>query len=240
MNQLRSYLSSKLWVYLDRDTSRLASALLFGIRDEPELLARNFRIIGASHLLALSGLHIAIVCGIFAFFFRKLCIPTRPRALLTILVVVSYLTLTGFPYSAIRAALMVIFVQIAKLLRHDSDRINSLLFAAVLILLFNPHAIFDMGFTLSFSATLGLIVLSEAKPNMTLRKLFRKLFGKKLSRKVAAILSAITMTLGAVTFLVPLQWLYFGEMSMLSPVSSLILTPICELMLWLLIPCLIC
>ena len=240
LNQLRSYLSSKLWVYLDRDTSHLASALLFGIRDEPALLARNFRIIGASHLLALSGLHIAIICGIFAFIFGKLCIPTRPRALLTILVVVLYLTLTGFPYSAIRAALMVIFVQIAKLLRHDSDRINSLLFAAVLILLFNPHAIFDMGFTLSFSATLGLIIMSEAKPNMTLRKLFRKLLGKKLSRKVAAILSAITMTLGAVTFLVPLQWLYFGEMSMLSPVSSLILTPICELMLWLLIPCLVC
>ena len=240
LNQLRSYLSAKLSVYLDRDTSRLVSALLFGIRDEPELLARNFRIIGASHLLALSGLHIAIVCGIFSFFFRKLCIPTRPRALLTILVVVSYLTLTGFPYSAIRAALMVIFVQAAKFFRRESDRINSLLFAAVLILLFNPHAIFDMGFTLSFSATLGLIVMSEAKPNMALRKLFRKLLGKKLSRKVAAILSAITMTLGAVTFLVPLQWLYFGEMSMLSPVSSLILTPICELMLWLLIPCFVC
>src|SRR5699024_9163331 len=105
-------------------------------------------------LLALSGLHIAIVCGIFSFFFRKLCIPTRPRALLTILVVVSYLTLTGFPYSAIRAALMAIFVQAAKFFRRESDRINSLLFAAVLILLFNPHAIFDMGFTLSFSATL--------------------------------------------------------------------------------------
>ena len=240
LNQLRSYLSSKLWVYLDRDTSRLVSALLFGIRDEPELLSRNFRIIGASHLLALSGLHIAIVCGIFSFFFRKLCIPTRPRALLTILVVVFYLSLTGFPYSAIRAALMVIFVQIAKLFRHDSDRINSLLFAAALILLFNPHAIFDMGFTLSFSATLGLIVLSEARPNMALRKLFRKLLGKKLSRRVSSLISAVTMTLGAVTFLVPLQWLYFGEMSMLSPVSSLILTPICELMLWLLIPCLVC
>ena len=97
-----------------------------------------------------------------------------------------------------------------------------------------------MGFTLSFSATLGLIIMSEAKPNMTLRKLFRKLLGKKLSRRVSSLISAVTMTLGAVTFLVPLQWLYFGEMSMLSPVSSLILTPICELMLWLLIPCLVC
>ena len=234
--RLRSRFAAELTVYLDRNTASLAAALLFGIRNEPELLARNFRIIGASHLLALSGLHITIVCGIFAVVLRSLHIPEKPRIFLIITAVIGYLMLTGLPYSAIRAAIMVIITQIAKLLRRDSNPVNALLAAAMLILLFNPYAIYDMGFMLSFAATLGLLIMSGA----SLHEFFIRLFGKgKLTSFLSKLMSGIVMTLGAVMFLVPLQWLYFGEMSLLSPVSSLLLTPLVELMLWLLIPCLI-
>lgn len=233
---LRERLNATLGLYLDKDSAGFAGALLLAVRNEPAVIRRDFGRIGAAHLLALSGIHLTIICGILDFALRKLMIPKRLRAAVSIIFVAGFLILTGIPYSALRAGIMFSIASLMNIFRRGGDRLTSLFAAGAVILLFSPTAIFDMGFTLSFTATFGVIVLSHDSM-LTLIRLFRPYVKRhKWLKKLRTAISALITSVGAVMFLIPLEMLYFGNVSLLGVVSTFLLAPLCELTLWLLVP----
>lgn len=114
---------------------------------------------GTRHLIALSGLHLTIVVMMITGVFKRI-FSRKTGFFLTILVVFTFVLMTGFKLSAARAALMATIVAIAK----NSERLynsrNSIALAGLILILIDPKVlVFDIGFQLSFLAVLGIIYL---------------------------------------------------------------------------------
>lgn len=238
--RLRERLGASLTLYLDKDSSGLAKALLLGERDELGIIERDFRRIGAAHLLALSGLHLSLLCLMLDELLILFQIGRIGRIAIEIPLIYCFLALIGFPYSAVRAGIMLTIVRIAFIFKGGHDNITNLFIAGGLILLFDPPALYDIGFAMSFFGTLGVLLFSVDAMRFLKPKFVWLIHDYRSIMRLRSFLIAIFVTLGAIMFLLPLQWLYFGETSLLAPLSAILLTPVCEAILWLLPQYLIC
>ncbi|MBQ9873944.1 MAG: ComEC/Rec2 family competence protein [Thermoguttaceae bacterium] len=167
----------------------VARGMTLGFRDEiDEETNDSFRRTGAAHLLAISGLHIALAVGAFVYVLRRLWVPNVVVSLSTIFFVLFYLALTDARASAIRAATLIIVFCVGSLLRRRGNPLNSLALAALFLLALNPLELFQLGAQLSFLAT-GSFLWSEkvATPReRALSKSFRREAIKERARMVGA------------------------------------------------------
>ena len=201
------------------ETADLTGAMLLGNREElGDKILRDFRRSGISHMLALSGLHVSIIIGLIDLVLNKLGIKKIFRCFALIAGAVLFLIITGFSLSAARAVIMACFVYISYILSTEPDGITSLLLSAFLIILFSPTALVDVGFWMSFLATLGVIVA-----NQILSPLHFRLKKKHILIQIAVkLLSAISITVAATVATSAFSWLIFGEISLISILSNLI------------------
>ena len=138
--------------------AQLIKGILLGKRsDVPSGTLDTFRNSGTFHVLAVSGLHVGLIAGFCYFSFSRLRFPQKIVCLLTIIAVLIYASLIGFRPSVFRAALMAILFLSAALLDRDADIFNLLAFAALVLLLLNPHQLWDVGFQLSFVAVAAIV-----------------------------------------------------------------------------------
>ena len=144
-------------------TKGFLAGFFFGCRQGiTKQLKQTFLRSGTIHILAISGLHVGILALILLFIFRF--IPITPRYLIVPGMLFCYVFLTGFRPSGLRALIMISILCFHKALFSSIRPVNTIAFAAVLILLLNPFAINNTGFQFSFIIT-GLLVLSWAKVN---------------------------------------------------------------------------
>ncbi len=238
--KLREAYSAKMALYLDRDSAALADALMLGEREGLGKIYRDFNYIGVLHILALSGLHLSVMCSGLDIVFTKLGIGRRLRYVLLVALMLFYIGLTGYLMSVMRAAIMLMITFAASLLDSESDKVTSLFFAVWLINLTNPAAMFDVSLQLSFCATLGVLLMSEAVKRETDKleaggKPLRFILGR-----IRRVIVSVGASLGATLFILPLQWLYFGEISTLSVPATIIMSVLCEGLLILLLPFVVC
>ena len=210
----------------------LPSALLLGDRSAlSDSLRRDFARGGVSHLLAISGLHVTLLFGLLAGLLKLLRIPKKLRALILLLAASGYLLLLGFPPSATRAVIMLGSVYISHLLSARADPLTSLGLACSLILAVTPYAVADGGFWMSYLATLGLLTVLPAVN----RRLSPKKDSPALLRRIGTALSRVGIGLltgfVAISFTLPVVASVVKEMGILSPLSTLILTPFCGILL---------
>ena len=224
---LAASLSYRIRTALSGKGGELLSALLIGDRENlSEETVRDFRRIGISHLLAISGLHLSALCGTSDALLRFCRVHKRWRLLSTLLLSVLYFILTGGSVSILRAAFMFAFVQISFFLRTDNDAFTSLSLSAAILVLLTPTIIFNLSFLMTMLATFGILSFGE------LQKLFLgRLPHKKGIRGIpfkllSKILTSLILTLSATLALLPVQWLIFGELSLLTPLSNLLFVPL--------------
>lgn len=145
----------------------LMKGILLGQRRQlPDDLLVAFTSIGLTHILAVSGLHVGIITLICMTLFALLRLPRPATVFATILLLVIYAFITNLTPSVIRASLMAGLLLVGDLLDRQSDSVNILCVAAVLILFIWPQAIFALGFQLSFVATLAIVVGYEKLKSM--------------------------------------------------------------------------
>ena len=213
---------------LTPEAEGLPAALLLGDRTHlSDTLRRDFARAGVSHLLAVSGLHVTLLFGILDGILRLLRLSKRGRVVMLSLCALGYLVLLGFPPSATRAVIMLGAVYLSHLLSTRADPLTSLGLAGALILAVTPCAASDGGFWMSYLATLGLVVFMPALN----RRLSEKARDASLLSFVRAGLSkvcaGICVGLVAMSFTLPVVAAVIGEMGILSPVATLLLTPLC-------------
>lgn len=175
---------------------------------------------GLAHLFAVSGLHCAFLVTLLA-----LLISRRQRLLcaVTIPLLLFYMVMVGMSPSVVRACIMQIFLLIAPLFRRGSDPLTSLAAALLVILLCNPFAAASVSLQLSFSATLGMVLLSP--------RLYKLLAGwykgkcRPLRAALCFVAANLTATLSAVVFTAPLTAWYFRIFVLVAPLSSLLAVP---------------
>lgn len=160
---LRSTLFQVYQDCMSEKNAGIVSAMLLG---EKSLLDAEIKSLyqanGIGHILAISGLHISILCTFFSWFIQFLRIPRPFPFFLTALFLIGYGFMTGFGISTSRAVIMMLFLLAGKELGRSYDALTALAFSAVVLLVQKPYAIYSGSFLLSYSAVLGSILTYPA------------------------------------------------------------------------------
>ena len=169
--KIRASGSRLLWGYLDHERAGMAAAVLLGEREQLEHnRTEAFIKTGTIHLLAISGLHIGILVG---FLFVLLRVAALPRSLLLLaiaLLTVFYAMLTDARPPVMRATVLVVVICSAMQLARQTNPLNALSLAALVVLLWNPSNLFRVGSQLSFLAVATLIFLEPLHQKLRQRK----------------------------------------------------------------------
>lgn len=200
---------------LEPESSVLSAMLLARRRDIPSTIVEDFSRTGVSHLLAISGMHIAIISLLIVRLLSVFSLPKKISYSGTLLFLFLYIFMIGFPASAVRAGIMGAIVLIAEYFGRINKCYFALLLVAIITLLINPKLIvYDIGWQLSFLAVLSLIFFSEDMEKLFCR--MPKLFGIK------AILQT---TLAAQILTLPWLIYKFGQISLVFPIANILLLP---------------
>ena len=208
---------------ISTQTLALAEALVVGKKDDLSLgTKRAYRKVGASHLLALSGMHLGIIYGILYLIFVRWLRHSRWRWYALPLVLLSlwgYALVAGMPVSLVRAALMLSIMTVISLAQHHTAPLHPLALSAIIILLIDPSDLLSISFQLSFTAVFFLLALwtplSESFP--------------KLHWSVELIAVSCVASLGTM----PLVAYYFHQVTLIGPLLSLVLIPLTTAIIYL-------
>ena len=220
-------------VYTD-DVAGLLSAISFGDRQSlPDAVREDYKAVGLSHMLAVSGLHLSVVTEMLYRLFRRLRLRKRLASAISIVFVMLFMALTGFSASVMRAGLMTILVLCARLVFREADGLNSIGFAVLTMVLIEPYAVWDIGLQLSVSATLGLLVILPSW-QMSWDATFEERFGHIADRWLVqlyrrTVKSLLVSASAMVVTLVPVLWHYRG-LSLLTPLANLLILPLANLL----------
>lgn len=233
MRSLNAKLASILEGEIGGDSADLVSAISLGNKKLLEnSILRDFRRAGLSHVLAISGMHLSVIMLALEGLLRRLGVRREFRCALIFFVALFYLALTGFSLSTVRAFIMMSFVYLAFLLRNDNDAVTSLFFSLFLIFLISPNSVWDIGIWLSFLAVLGILTVDFFTKKISAR-LYESRLKKQVVKALLYFLSAILVTLAANIFVCFPMWLYFEELSLISVLSNLIVSPLISAVLFL-------
>lgn len=220
LNNVRNDIIQTHSRYLKSPNLELLGGIVFGddAISPPEGLKNSFKNSGLLHLLAASGMNVALIYGIWFFCLRKLKVPFNITVSSGIFVIIFYALMTGLGPSVIRAALMLIFILVGKLIDRDTHSVSLLSFVALLMLIYNPAYINDVGFELSFIVTFGLLVMTPA--------LFEKISPAEHPNKIPNWLSgAILIPIIAQIWVAPIQMYYFNSFSLYSVFANIVILP---------------
>ncbi len=197
----------------------LIKSILFGNQGymQEELLA-GFSRSGTAHIVAVSGLHIGIIVLLIQKLFDLIGLGKNRTIILTIVLIYGYAYIVGFPVSIIRAGLMYFIYALAYFFDRRYDAVNGLMLVAVIVISFNPFVVFSVAFQMSFSATLSILLL------------YPRLL-KLMKRLPKAIGSLIAITLAAQIGTIPITAYYFKQLSVISPLTNLLIVPCMGLVL---------
>jgi competence protein ComEC len=223
------------------ESLRLERALTLGdktvLTDE---VAEPFVRAATYHIFAVDGLRMAIIFGIFFALFRALRIPRAVCGILLIPLIWFYVALTGWPASAIRAAVMLTVVVVGWALKRPSDLLNSLFAAALIILIWQPQQLFQAGFQLSFFVVLCILLVLPAFDAFAQRLLrfdpmlpeeLRPRWQRILHTPLRFILDLFFTSIAAWLGSIPLVAYYFHILTPVSAPANVVAVPLCALVL---------
>lgn len=189
-------------------------------------LRKTYAITGASHILALSGLHLGIIYTLLSLLLsrRRWWIVSQ---VVIIVCIWLYVFLVGMTVSVVRSAVMITVYALLSLGHRDKMSVNTLAFAAIVMLLFNPLSLFDVGFQLSFLAVLAILLfypLFEGvwpQPFLMDHRVFKWLW------------TMLSVSCAAQIGVAPLIVYYFGRFSCFFLLTNLLVVPAATLILYL-------
>ncbi|MEA5598588.1 ComEC/Rec2 family competence protein [Rivularia sp. UHCC 0363] len=211
--KLRQRIISSQVRWLGVPEGPLVSAMVLGSKavDLPYSTRDLFVQTGLAHSIAASGFHTSLILGLVLSLTRRF--TRKTQFICGCLALIIFLSLTGFQPSVLRAVIMGFAALIGIGLKRKVKQLGSLIVAAALLLLINPLWIWDLGFQLSFLATLGLIT---TVPSIT----------KYLGWLPPTIASLIAVPISATIWTLPLQLYVFGVVPAYGILLNIISTPL--------------
>ena len=227
ISRIREYLTRYIVNLSDAETGAILSALLLGERDYlPDQLRLDFKRIGISHILALSGMHLAILSTGIGKILSLLGVKKKLRLSIISIFVILYMALTGFSVSVVRAGLMLLISTVLFLLSRSKDSLTSLSLAVLIICIISPNAIMDISLWLSALATFGIIAFSEWTSSFESSK-------DKKKKIVYYLASAIMVSVFAISSTLAVSTSSFGGFSILAPITTIIFSFLSEIIMYL-------
>ena len=211
-------------LFPDPEASLLAGILLGIETGISQPVQEAFTATGTSHIVAISGFNMTIIAGLFSGVFGRL-LGKRKGALAAVLGVAGYTVLVGAGAAVVRAALMAGLALFARQVGRQQDGLNSLAFVAALMAIFHPNILWDVGFQLSFCATLGLVLYAGS-----LAQAFENLASRRLPPAAAQRLAApvgeyFLFTLAAQVTTLPITAFHFQRLSLVALLANPFILP---------------
>ena len=229
--RLRTVIGATLERYISDDARGFAAALLTGDRSALDGVTKlAYTRLGISHILAVSGLHLSVIVGGADMLLRLLTVPKKKKNGILIVLSILFACICGLSASIVRAAIMLSLYYFSELIGEKSDSVTSLFFSVFVIIFVHPTSVYDIGLWLSFLSTFGILTVTPIISDISFGKKWG-IFGKGLR----ALVSLVCMTLAATFFTMPVTYLCFGGISLISPLANLVFVPLTEIILYLLV-----
>lgn len=211
---------------VDTETVSVLSALTLGeVSGLPKALKTDYSVAGASHILALSGSHLAVLYAVLDLLFSLLLYRWKwgrlTGKLSIVLLIWGFVFLAGSQPSVVRAAVMYSLLVGASVFSRKSLSLNSLAAAAFFMLLADPFSLFDIGFQLSFLAVLGIILFNNA--------LYKRL--RTPYKIVNYVVSILTVSISVQLISFPLVLFYFSSFPLYFLLTNLLVVPVSSIVL---------
>lgn len=169
---------------------------------------------GVRHITAVSGMHVAVIGIIFLNIALGFGFGKRKALIVGLMGIIFFVFMTGAHPSAIRAGIMGVVLMLAQFFGRMNRSFRVLVLAAFLMLLFNPFLLrYDIGFQLSFAAISGIIVFSS-------------FFGKVFSFFPKTVKEITAVSFSAYVFIFPILGYYFKDVSLVFPLTNILILPI--------------
>ena len=215
VNNYREHVMENHSKYLPSPNLEILGGIVFGddAVSPPKNIKQSFVNSGLLHILAASGMNVGFIYGFFFLVMTILRVPFKISVVGGMAMVVVYSLMTGLGASVIRAACMLLFVLTGKLIDRDAHNVSLLSFVALLMLLYNPLWINDVGFQLSFIVTFGLLIMVPAIIRVQ-------------NKILAFIQSTVLIPVIAQLWVIPVQIFYFNNISLYSVFANIMSVPI--------------
>lgn len=210
----RISLGNKIHKEISFDKSGYIEALIFGDKaylEKDEII--NYKNLGTSHLLAISGLHLGVLISLIYFILLRLRFSVEIIEKIVFLVIPFYMLISGFSPSVLRAGGMIMLYIIFR--KKDMTKLEALLTTFILMLFINPLFIFDIGFELSFLITFCLLMSDDFLSGS--KNIFTSGFKISLVSSLASL---------------PILVMNFYTFSYISIISNIFLVPIFSLVIF--------
>ena len=205
---------------LPQEQASLVKGILLGDTDGlSDSLNADFRTDGVSHILSVSGLHMSTIAELMIFLLLFCRVPKRAASLAAACGVFGFMAVTCFVPSVTRSGVMCLLFLAGPLLSRRADPLNSLCAAGLLICLSNPYSAADVGFLLSFFATLGLVICTGPVTRFLNGRFDRV---RALRPLVQGVNGVLATSAGATLFTLPIVLLSFGTVSVVSPLANIL------------------
>jgi competence protein ComEC len=222
---IRAHTLKIVYVLFPDPEASLLAGILLGVESgiSPEV-REAFNQTGTTHIIAISGFNITIIAAIFTSFFNR-WLGARRGAIAAGIAIAVYTILVGADAAVVRAAFMGGLSLLALRLGRQTDGLASLAAAAIAMTALNPLVLWDVGFQLSFAATLGLILYAEPLHNWFLSVAKTFLTDVMATRLAKPVSEFALFTLAAQVMTLPLTAYYFKRISLSALLANPVILP---------------
>ena len=200
------------------EQSPIAESLLLARTETlPQDVRERFAVSGLSHLLAISGTHVALVAGTLLLLARIARRSARTATIIASTGTVAYILFLGAPPAAARAGVQLLLLNAGRALQRPGDPFAALAAAALILLAVEPRNVFDAGFQLSFGGIAGIT-----------------LWGEPLTKSLPvwmprAVRKALALSVAASVTTIPIAAFHFHQVAHIGVIASVIAIPLCGL-----------
>jgi competence protein ComEC len=231
--RLKEELRENLKEHMRGGSAAALSAMLFG--DRTDLTAQiklDYSASGLSHILAISGMHVAVIGNFVYRMLLKARLRIKPAAALSVFVVVMYCIFSGSSESTVRAAIMFAVMHIGRCCLRNYDQINALCLAGIIMLAVSPMSLFRAGFQLSFSAAGAVSCTApviKSRIEDRLKNRGRTLDEKTLAGRVKkSVIDSVSVWIGVNLLTFPIVLYHFFEFPIYSIITNMIFVPLVQ------------
>ncbi len=208
-NDISTKIISKTKKLLDKDTSSVLLGLILGYKvDIEEEKQENFKNAGMAHVLAVSGMHVTyVILGISILL--KNVLGKRKNYIFCIFILIFYMFITNFSPSITRAGIMGIIMIFSKVIYRKNDIYTSISISLLLMLIYNPFLIQNLGLLLSYGGVVGIVILNKtiltALKNIRIKnKTYKYFIRPKIQTQLDKIKEIISISISVQIFILPI------------------------------------
>ncbi|MBO5344118.1 MAG: ComEC/Rec2 family competence protein [Ruminococcus sp.] len=217
LSRFRNKMSERILIEMTDETGSVLAGMIFGekrhINDQTRTALYKA---GIGHILAVSGLHVSTLGAIVMAVLKRLRLNKYLCFAAVNIVLILFTALAEYPVSAIRAVFMLDMLYSAELFGEQNDSLNSICLAALIICICDCYVLYSSSFILSFCGTYGAAVFAPYMTENIRRETIR---GKVMYTIASAVFVSLAVT--------PASMYYFDETSIISPLSNILLLPLC-------------